>query len=145
MKRSILVCVAALTLGLGACASNPAGHKGKGDANAPKASELLARSACPLRIVSAEAWRNKMPGPESVSRGRVIVAVQFDDPQAGAVVLKSPASTADTLVLELRAGESAMQGRINYRDDAPSAAYKQVVLRCRGGDIHTIATIENVY
>ena len=139
MTRSILAC-AALALALGACASQPAPQ-----ATAPKASELLARSACPLRIVSAEAWRNRMPGPDSASRGQVIVAVKFDDPQAGAVVLKSGASTADTLVLELRAGESAMQGRADYRDDAPSAGYQRVILRCRGGDIHTIAKIETVH
>ncbi len=134
----------ALALVLGGCLSGAA-PKAKPDKSATTAGQLLARSACPIQVRKAEAWRNKMPAVGDASTGAVSVVVEFQDSKSGAVVLRSDASTDDTLVLDLRAGESAMTGRVDYREERPQGAYKRVVLRCRGGDIFVIGAIESVY
>jgi hypothetical protein len=107
--------------------------------------QALAQYACPHRISEANAWINFMPGPSRAPR-QLIVDVKLADPGDTAVMLRSAASTAETLVLEVRtAPAAAVPGRLGYREPVPDPVYKRIVLFCRGGEIHSLDRIERVY
>jgi hypothetical protein len=104
--------------------------------------QLLALTQCPLRISEARAWVTHPPGQRNVADDIHVAASLLNN--ATAVVLRSDASTADTLVLEMRFAEDGVTpGRIVYREPAPTPLYSRVVFRCHGGDVHVIQTIES--
>ena len=113
---------------------------------APKTTgQALAQFACPHRIAEANAWVNHMPGPGRAAR-ELHVDVRLVEATDTAVVLKSAASTGDTLVLEIRTAPTApVAGRLAYREPAPDLLYKKISFFCRGGEIHAIDRIERVY
>jgi hypothetical protein len=103
--------------------------------------QLLALTQCPLRISQARAWITRLPGQKHVQEDLHISASLLNN--ATAVILRSDASTADTLILEMRfAEESVTPGRIVYREPAPKPPYNRVIFRCHGGDVYVIRTIE---
>jgi hypothetical protein len=127
-------------LGLAACA-----------APAPKGppplttGQALAQLACPNRIAEAHAWVNYMPGPGRSPR-ELHVDVGFAEATDTAVILKSVATTGDTLILEIRTTPTApIPGRVAFREPAPDPMYKRISFFCRGGEIHSLDRIEKVY
>lgn len=107
--------------------------------------QALAQYACPHRIAEANAWINFMPGPGRAPR-QLIVDVKLADPGDTAVMLRSAASTAETLVLEVRtAPAAAVPGRLGYREPVPDPVYSRISFFCRGGEIHSLDRIERVY
>jgi hypothetical protein len=111
----------------------------------PTAGQALAQLACPNRIAEAYAWVNHMPGPGRAAR-QVHVDIRLVEATDTAVILKSVATTGDTLVLEIRTAPTApIPGRVAYREPVPDPMYKRVSIFCRGGEIHAINTIEKVY
>jgi len=116
------------------------------DPPAPKtAGQALAQIACPHRIAEANAWVNHMPGVGRAPR-ELNVDVRLVEATDTAVVLKSSASTGDTLVLEIRTAPTApIAGRVAYREPVPDPLYKKISFFCRGGEIDAIDRIEQVY
>lgn len=107
--------------------------------------QALAQMACPHRIAEAHAWVNHMPGPARAARD-LQVDVRLVEATDTAVLLKSPASTGETLVLEIRTAPTApIAGRIGYREPAPERPYKKVSFFCRGGEIYALDGVEKVY
>lgn len=107
--------------------------------------QALAQMACPHRIAEAAAWVNHMPGPGRPAR-ELHVDVRLVEATDTAVMLKSIATTGDTLVLEIRtAPTSPVAGRVAYREPVPDPVYKRVSFFCRGGEIYTLEQIEKVY
>jgi hypothetical protein len=107
--------------------------------------QALAQMACPHRIAEAASWVNHMPGPGRSAR-ELHVDVRLVEATDTAVMLKSSASTGDTLVLEIRTAPSApVAGRIAYREPVPDPLYKKISFFCRGGEIYSIDRIEKVY
>lgn len=107
--------------------------------------QALAQMACPHRIAEASAWVNHMPGTSRAPR-QLQVDVRLAEATDTAVVLRSDASTGDTLVLEIRTAPTApVPGRLAYREPVPDPMYKRISLFCRGGEIHAIDRIERVY
>ena len=107
--------------------------------------QALAQMACPHRIAEAAAWVNHMPGPGRSAR-ELHVDVRLAEATDTAVMLKSAATTGDTLVLEIRtAPSSPIAGRTAYREPVPDPVYKRVSFFCRGGEIYTLDQIEKVY
>jgi hypothetical protein len=105
----------------------------------------LARLACPHQIAEATAWINLMPGPGRAPR-TLNVDVRLAEATDTAVMLKSAASTGDTLILEVRTSPAApIPGRLAYREPAPDPLYKRISFFCRGGEIYSIDKIERVY
>ncbi len=105
----------------------------------------LAQMACPHRIAEANAWVNHMPGPGRSPR-ELHVDVALLETTDTAVILKSVATTGDTLVLEIRTAPTApIPGRVAYREPAPNPMYKRISFFCRGGEIHSLDKIEKVY
>lgn len=87
-----------------------------------------------------------MPGRPGRGPREVNVSVRLQQPAATAILLRSPRSTADSLMLEVRAAAAApIPGRIGYRENAPDPLYQRVVFLCGGSDIYTIAPIQRVY
>ena len=130
-----IVIVIVIAIGVAGCAA-PAKPPQSGTAG-----QLLALTQCPLRIAAARAWVSHLPGQRQVATDLHVSADLLN--HATAVILRSDASTAETLVLEMRISEaSTTPGRIVYREAAPSPLYRQVVFRCHGGDVHVIQTIE---
>ena len=113
---------------------------------APKTTgQALAQMACPHRIAEANAWVNHMPGPGRSPR-ELIVDVRLVETTDTAVMLKAATTKGDTLVLEIRTAPSApIAGRVAYREPVPSQMYKKISFFCRGGEIHSIDRIEQVY
>jgi hypothetical protein len=106
------------------------------------AGQLLALTQCPLRIAGARAWVTYLPGQRHVAGDLHVSANLLNN--ATALILRSDASTPETLVLEMRITEdSTTPGRIAYREPAPAPLYSRVVFRCHGGDVHVIQTIES--
>jgi hypothetical protein len=125
----------AVTIAVAGCAA-PAKPTQPGTAG-----QLLALSQCPLRIAAARAWVSHLPGQRQVATDLHVSADLLN--HATAVILRSDASTPETLVLEMRISEdSTTPGRIVYREAAPKPLYRQVVFRCHGGDVHIIQPIE---
>ena len=107
--------------------------------------QALAQLACPHRIAEASAWVNHMPGPGRSAR-ELHVDVRLVEATDTAVILKSVASTGDTLVLEIRTAPTApVAGRVGYREPVPDPLYKRVSFFCRGGEIYSLDRIEKVY
>ncbi len=107
--------------------------------------QALAQLACPHRIAEAAAWVNHMPGPGRSAR-ELHVDVRLVEATDTAVMLKSAATTGDTLVLEVRTAPSApIAGRVAYREPVPDPVYKRVSFFCRGGEIYALDQIEKVY
>ena len=113
---------------------------------APKTTgQALAQLACPHRIAEATAWVNHMPGPSRPAR-ELHVDVRLVEATDTAVMLKSSASTGDTLVLEIRTAPTApIAGHVAYREPAPEQLYKKVSFFCRGGEIYALNGVEKVY
>lgn len=126
-----------------ACAI-PAGEQGGG--SGPKTTgQALAQMACPHRIAEASAWVNHMPGTGRAPR-ELQVDVRLAEVKDTAVVLRSDASTGDTLILEIRTAPNApVPGRLAYREPVPDPMYKKISFFCRGGEIHALDKIERVY
>jgi hypothetical protein len=104
--------------------------------------QLLALTQCSLRIAEARAWVTHPPGRRDVADDLHVSANLLNN--ATAVILRSDASTADTLILEMRfADDGVTPGRVVYREPAPKPLYSRVVFRCRGGDVHVIQKIES--
>ena len=111
----------------------------------PTTGQALAQLACPNRIAEANAWVNHMPGPGRAAR-QIHVDIRLVEATDTAVILKSVATTGDTLVLEIRTAPTApIAGRVAYREPVPDPMYKRVSIFCRGGEIYSINTIEKVY
>lgn len=107
--------------------------------------QALAQLACPHRIAEASAWVNHMPGSNRSAR-QLIVDVRLVEATDTAVVLKSVASTGDTLVLEIRtAPTSPVPGRLGYREPVPDPLPKKISFFCRGGEIFALDKIDHVY
>lgn len=107
--------------------------------------QALAQLACPHRIAEASAWVNHMPGPGRSAR-ELHVDVRLVEATDTAVILKSVASTGDTLLLEIRTAPTApVAGRVAYREPVPDPLYKRVSFFCRGGEIYSLDRIEKVY
>ena len=107
--------------------------------------QALAQLACPHRIAEAASWVNHMPGPGRSAR-ELHVDVRLVEAMDTAVMLKSSASTGDTLVLEIRTAPTApVAGRLAYREPVPDPLYKRVSFFCRGGEIYSLDSIEKVY
>jgi hypothetical protein len=101
--------------------------------------------SCPHRIAEANAWVNHMPGPGRGNR-ELHVDVRLAEATDAVILLKSEASTADNLVLEVRATSVApVPGRTAYREPAPDPLPKRISFRCKGGEIDAITNIEKVY
>jgi hypothetical protein len=107
--------------------------------------QALAQLACPHRIAEASAWVNYMPGPGRGKRD-LNVDVRLVEATDTAVMLKSSASTGDTLVLEIRTAPTApIKGHVAYREPAPEQLYKKVSFFCRGGEIYSLNGIGRVF
>ena len=86
-----------------------------------------------------------MPGPNRAPR-TLNVDVELVEAKDTAIVLKSEASTGDTLILEIRTSPTApIPGRLAYREPVPEKMYKRISFYCRGGEIHSLDRIEKVY
>ncbi len=91
------------------------------------------------------AWVNHMPGVGRAAR-ELNVDVRLVEATDTAVVLKSLASTGDTLILEIRTAPTApIAGRVAYREPVPDPLYRRVSFICRGGEIFSLDQIEQVY
>ncbi len=113
--------------------------------NPTTAGQALAQMACPHRIAEAHAWVNHMPGPGRAARD-LQVDVRLVEATDTAVLLKSAASTGDTLVLEIRTAPAApIAGHAGYREPVPEQLYKKVSFFCRGGEIYSLNGVEKVY
>ena len=107
--------------------------------------QALAQLACPHRIAEAASWVNHMPGPGRSAR-ELHVDVRLVEATDTAVMLRSSASTGDTLVLEIRTAPTApVAGRLAYREPVPDPLYKRVSFFCRGAEIYSLNSIEKVY
>jgi hypothetical protein len=139
MDKLFIVGVAVL---LGACASAPLqGAKPE----QVTTGQALARVACPHQIAEASAWINYMPGPGRGPR-QLNVDVRLKEATDTAVMLKSAASTGDTLILEIRTAPAApVPGRLAYREQVPDPIPKRISFFCRGGEIYALDEIEKVY
>lgn len=142
MAKTIIPSVIS-ALVLSACLAPAPQPEGPG---APRTTgQALAQMACPHRIAEASAWVNHMPGTSRAPR-QLQVDVRLAEATDTAVVLRSDASTGDTLVLEIRTAPTApVPGRLAYREPVPDPMYKRISLFCRGGEIHAIDRIERVY
>ncbi|HEY7797767.1 MAG TPA: hypothetical protein VIA80_03310 [Hyphomonadaceae bacterium] len=102
-------------------------------------------AGCPHRVSEASAWVNYMPGPARGPR-ELHVDVQLADVGDTVILIKSAASTADSLILEMRTTSAApIPGRAAYREPASDPLPKRIILRCQGGEIDAITRIEKVY
>jgi len=107
--------------------------------------QALAQLACPHRIAEASAWVNHMPGPNRSARD-LIVDVRLVEATDTAVILKSAASTGETLVLEIRTAPAApIPGRLGYREPVPDPLPKRISFFCRGGEVFSLDKIDHVY
>jgi hypothetical protein len=133
--------VFAVAAGLAACASPEAKAPGAG---AETFGSALARLSCPYSVTEASAWVNMMPGPGRGGRS-LVVSVRLGEATASTILLKTPATTPEKLVLEIRSTEAApIPGQVAYRETAPNPLYREIILKCRGGEIHAIRAIERV-
>ena len=122
-----------------ACSMPPQGDQEGSDGPAPE------QTACPHRIAEANAWVNHMPGPGRGPR-ELHVDVQLVEATDTAILIKSAASTADNLVLEVRTTSAApVPGRVAYREPVPDPPPKRITFRCQGNEINAITNIEKVY
>ena len=136
MVRLIASGIAALLVA--ACSATP---QGAGEEQATGQEQ----GACPHRIAEANAWVNHMPGAGRSPR-ELHVDVRLAGASDTAVLLKSTASTADNLILEVRTTSAApVPGRAAYRQPVPDPLPKRITFFCGGGEIDAISNIERVY
>jgi hypothetical protein len=142
MALPTLTALVLTALTLSACAMPPAGQGGTD----PKTTgQALAQMACPHRIAEANAWVNHMPGTSRAPR-QMHVDIRLAEATDTAIMLRSDASTGDTLILEIRTAPTApVPGRLAYREPVPDPMYRKISIFCRGGEIHAINQIERVY
>jgi hypothetical protein len=141
LKTLVMLLPCALTLS--ACLA-PA-PQADGDMGPKTTGQALAQMACPHRIAEASAWVNHMPGTSRAPR-QLQVDVRLAEATDTAIVLRSDASTGDTLILEIRTAPNApVPGRLAYREPVPDPMYKKISFFCRGGEVHAIDRIERVY
>jgi len=141
--KLILVGLAALVAA--SCGMLPLQQPASGQQGGVTAGQALARVACPNQIAEATAWINYMPGPGRAPR-TLNVDVRLKEATDTAVLLKSAASTGDTLVLEIRTSPAApIPGRLAYREGVPDQLYKRISFFCRGGEVYSLDHIEKVY
>ena len=134
-----------LAAGIVALAACTAALQESGPQRPSTAGQALAQMACPHRIAEANAWVNFMPGAGRAPR-TLNVDVRLVEATDTAVLLKSAASTGDTLILEIRTAPTApIPGRLAYREPVPDPIPKKITFFCRGGEIHAIDKIERVY
>jgi hypothetical protein len=106
---------------------------------------MLAQAACPVRIISADAWVDRMPGA-SRQTGQVHVTARLEKPGDTAILLRSGLTTRETLYLEVRsAAASVRPGELDYREDAPDPVFRRVVFLCRGGDVFSLDAVRVVF
>lgn len=107
--------------------------------------QALAQLACPHRIAEAYAWVNHMPGTNRAAQ-TLNVDIRLVEATDTAIVLKSAASTGDTLILEIRNAPAAPQpGRLSFREPVPDPLPKKISFFCRGAEISALTKIEQVY
>jgi len=141
LKPAALLAIPALALA--ACMTPPPAPEGP--PGPTTTGQALAQAACPHRIAEAYAWFNHMPGPNRAARD-MHVDVRLVDAKDTAVLLRSDASTGDTLILEIRTAPTApVPGRLAWREPIPDPMYKRIRFFCRGGEIHVLDRIERVY
>jgi hypothetical protein len=122
----------------GACTS-------KAPPKATTTGDLLARAQCPERIAEAAAWITHAQGGARAPH-ELVVGARLENPNAVALLFRAADSDDETLILDIRASETAREpGRVTYREPAPAAPYPRVVFRCRGGVVFSLAAIDNVY
>lgn len=142
MLRTVILPALCL-VALSACLA-PAPQQG-GSTGPKTTGQALAQMACPHRIAEANAWVNHMPGTSRALR-QLQVDVRLVEATDTAVVLRSDASTSDTLILEIRTAPNApIPGRLAYREPIPDPMYTKISFFCRGGEIHALDKIERVY
>ena len=134
------IALALLGLGLAACASQPVETQ-----PGITTGQALAQLACPHRIVEAHAWVDHMPGANRAPK-ELIVSVRLAEATDTAIILKSPASTGETMILEIRNSPTAPEpGHLSYREPVPDPLPTKISFFCRGGEISALTTIEKVY
>lgn len=107
--------------------------------------QALAQLACPHRIAEAHAWVNHMPSANRAPK-ELIVDIRLAEATDTAIILKAPASTGETMILEIRNSPTAPEpGRLTYREPVPDPLPKKISFYCRGGEIANLTTIEKVY
>jgi hypothetical protein len=107
--------------------------------------QALAQLACPHRIAEAHAWVNHMPGPNRAPQ-TLSVDIRLVEATDTAIVLKSSASTGDTLILEIRNAPAAPDpGRLSFREPVPDPLPKKISFFCRGAEISALTKIDQVY
>jgi hypothetical protein len=107
--------------------------------------QALAQLACPHRIAEAHAWVNHMPGPNRAPQ-TLSVDIRLVEATDTAIVLKSSASTGDTLILEIRNAPAAPDpGRLSFREPVPDPLPKKISFFCRGAEISALTMIDQVY
>lgn len=132
--------VVLLGLMLAGCASPPAETQ-----PGLTTGQALAQLACPHRVAEAHAWVNHMPGANRAAKD-LIVDIRLAEATDTAIILKSPASTGETMILEIRNSPAAPDpGHLSYREPVPDPLPKKISLFCRGGEISAITAIEKVY
>lgn len=129
-----------LPLLLAACAAPPAPQK-----PASTMGQILARNACPYRIVEADAWINMMPGPTQAPRD-LHVFLRLDSPTDTAMLLKADRAAPGELALEIRQTTDApIPGQLAWREPATDPLPKRISILCRGGEIAAATEIRRVY
>lgn len=107
--------------------------------------QALAQIACPHRIAEAYAWVNHMPGTNRAAQ-TLSVDIRLVEATDTAIVLKSAASTGDTLILEIRNAPTApVPGRLSFREPVPDPLPKKISFFCRGAEISALTQIDQVY
>jgi hypothetical protein len=140
--RRIIVGIGVFSAMLSACVAAVPVLRNEGGVTAGLA---LARVACPHQIAEANAWINYMPGPGRNPR-TLNVDVRLAEATDTAVMIKSAASTGETLILEIRtAPASPLPGHLAYRERVPERLYKRISFFCRGAEIYSLDHIEKVY
>ncbi len=140
MKLAVWLAIGGFTLS--ACAT-PAPAQ---DPSAPATTgQALAQIACPHRIAEAYAWVNHMPGPNRTAQ-TLSVDIRLVEATDTAIVLKSTASTGDTLILEIRNAPTApVPGHLSFREPVPDPLPKKISFFCRGAEISALTKIDQVY
>jgi hypothetical protein len=107
--------------------------------------DALAQAACAVQVAEADAWINRMPSRDGRSH-TLHVSVRLSGVGDTAVLTRSDLSSADVLVLDVRAADDApIPGRMAFREPAPVTPYQRIDLNCRGSTIFRIDTIEDVF
>lgn len=111
----------------------------------PTMGQVLARNACPYKVVEAEAWINMMPGPTQAPRD-LHVFLRLDSPTDTAMLLKADKAPPGELALEIRQSSKApIPGQLSWREPASDPLPTRIAIFCRGGEIAATTNIQRVY